>query len=343
VGSAPASPQPVTFYTVSDEGFFLGTVMLLNSLRLTGAEGKLVVLDAGLSPRQREALERHAEVTSPPRTIDGTPCVMKPYPFLVGASGVVVVIDSDIVVTGRLDDVVTDALEGRIVAAPAWTEAARRRFFPQWEQALALRAPLRRHDWFHNGFVVLSTDHWPDLLRRWWEVCELVPPDQAFADDQPFNAPDADALNALLMSEIPREALALLRVGDEVFGGDVAIVDAETLDCRVGNVPARLLHYPDSPKPWQGRGWARAGVTAYAKLMRRLLFEADLPLQVDPADVPIWFRPTPRGRLTFAFFAATAGVFGRLTGLLPPSLQNHLRDVRRAALGTRPKLNLKEA
>ena len=35
----------------------------------------------------------------------------------------------------------------------------------------------------------------------------------------PFNAPDQDALNALLMSEIPREALALLPEREQVFGG----------------------------------------------------------------------------------------------------------------------------
>ena len=38
-------------------------------------------------------------------------------------------------------------------------------------------------------------------------------------DYSPFQAPDANALNALLMSEIPREALAWLNEGDEIFVG----------------------------------------------------------------------------------------------------------------------------
>jgi hypothetical protein len=37
----------VTFYTVSNEPYFLGTVALLNSLRKTGNDGSFVVLDAG--------------------------------------------------------------------------------------------------------------------------------------------------------------------------------------------------------------------------------------------------------------------------------------------------------
>ena len=40
---------------------------------------------------------------------------------------------------------------------------------------LKLRAPLRREEWFHNGFVALEAGDWPDLLERWWELNELVP------------------------------------------------------------------------------------------------------------------------------------------------------------------------
>ena len=56
-------------------------------------------------------------------------------------------------------------------------------------------------------------------------------PLEAFADGQPFNAPDADTLNALLMSEIPRDSVATLAPGDEAFGGAVTILDASTLRC----------------------------------------------------------------------------------------------------------------
>ena len=324
-----------TYYTISDAEFFLGTVMLLNSLRLTGNEGKLVVLDAGLNHGQRALLEGHTHVVEVPKKIAGAPVSMSPYPYLVGASGTVVLIDSDIVVTGRLDEALALAREGRIVAAPAWTEAARNRWFAEWEPTLKLRAPLRREDWFHAGFVVLEVGCWPNFLERWWELNELVPAEQVFLENQPFNASDADSLNALLMSEIPRSALALLPEGAEAFGGHVTIEDVESLRCTLNGIPTRLLHYPDSPKPWQRRGWVRAGATAYAKLMRRLLFEPDVPLRLDPADVPAWWQPSLRGRIALRACAAANVTIGWLSRRLPDTGRNRLRDWRRKAVGRR--------
>jgi hypothetical protein len=324
-----------TYYTISDTEYFLGTVMLLNSLRLTGNEGKLVVLDAGLHAGQRALLEGHAEVVDVSKKIAGTPVLMKPYPCLLGASGTIVLIDSDIVVTGRLDEALDVARAGRIVAAPAWTEAGRNRWFAEWEPTLKLRAPLRREDWFNNDFVVLDAGHWPKLLARWWELNELIPAEQAWLDNQPFNAPDAGALNALLMSEIPRSALALLPQGDEAFGGHVTIENVESLCCTLNGRPTRLLHYPDSPKPWQRRGWVRAGATAYAKIIRRLLFEPDVPLPLDQADVPVWLRPSPRGQVEVRAHAAANSTIGWLTRRLPETGRDRLRDWRRKAVGRR--------
>jgi len=325
----------VTYYTVSDAEFFLGTVMLLNSLRVTGNEGRLAVLDVGLEPGQRALLEQHADVVDVSKKIAGTPVSMKPYPYLLQASGTVVVIDSDIVVTARLDDALDTARAGRIVAAPAWSEAGRNRWFAEWEPTLKLRAPLRREEWVHNGFIVLETDRWPNLLERWWELCELVPAEQAFLDNQPFNAPDADALNALLMSEIPRDALALLPDGDEAFGGHVVIEDVRSLRCTLKGRPTRLLHYPDSPKPWQRRGWVRAGAPAYTKLMRRLLFDPDVTLRLDPADAPVWLRPGRLGRLALGTLSAVNSAIEQASRRLPDSTRNRLRDWRRKAVGRR--------
>jgi hypothetical protein len=52
----------MTYYTVSDHRFFLGTVALLNSLRLTNNGGDFVVLDVDLTPSERELLSDHATV-----------------------------------------------------------------------------------------------------------------------------------------------------------------------------------------------------------------------------------------------------------------------------------------
>jgi hypothetical protein len=328
--------QDVTYYTVSDHDFFLGTVMLVNSLRLTGNHANVVVLDAGLTDEQRVLLQDHVDIVKPPPS-ERSPATLKPYPHRLDPSGTVVVIDSDIVVTAPLDELLDLARGGKIVATRAWTEAARERWFPEWEETFQLRAPLRRQEWFHNGLVVLSIDHWPYLLRRWAELTDLAPPEQAFRDEQPFNAPDADALNALLMSEIERDALALLPLGDEAFGGDVVIDDVRALRCTLKGAPTRFLHYPDSPKPWQRRGWVRVGVPAYGRIMRRLLFEPDLSICIDPSITPLWLRTGPSGRAARAAAAAANWMVVGTSQLLPEPARMRLRVWRRRAFGQRPE------
>jgi hypothetical protein len=323
-----SSKTDVTYYTVSDRRFFLGTVALLNSLRLTGNAGELVVLDAGLTPAQRNALERHVTLFDPPQRAAGHPGIMKAYPHLLNARGTVVVIDSDIVVTNSLEPAVDLAHDGKICACPAWTTVVRNRWFAEWETALELRAPLRREDWVHNGFVVFSTEHWPRLLERWWEVCELIPVSEMSESKSLFQAPDADALNALLMSEIPRNALAVLPEGDEAFGGDITIEDVETLRCGVDGRQTRMVHYPDYPKPWFSSGWLRVGVPGFARILHRLYFAEDVPLRLDPDDVPRWLRPTPGGTLALRGASGANRVIRWSSEIAPEPVREGLRRLR---------------
>lgn len=319
----------VTYYTVSDHRFFLGTVALLNSLHVTGNAAEFVVIDTGLAPKQRELLSEHATVVAPPKEIEGHPVLMKPYPYQLNPSGTVVVIDSDIVVTGSLAPIVDFARDGKICAFPAWLPYARMRWFPEWETTLRLRAPLRRDAWVHNGFVAFSTEQWPNLLERWWEVCGLVPTDQMWGPQSPFNAPDADALNALLMSEIPREAVAVLPEGDEVFGGEATIEDINALRCTVNGRPARVLHLVDYPKPWDRSGWLRLAAADYLRLVRRLLFAADVPLRVDPRQAPLWLRPGAAGETALRVLSAANRAVIWSSSKVPEPLQHRLRHVRR--------------
>lgn len=59
-------PEDVSFYTTTDEHFFLGTVGMLNSLRLMGHEQQVFVLDCGLSGRQRDLLGSECELIALP-------------------------------------------------------------------------------------------------------------------------------------------------------------------------------------------------------------------------------------------------------------------------------------
>jgi hypothetical protein len=319
----------VTYYTVSNHTYFLGTVALLNSLRVTGNEEPLFVLDAGLMPEERRVLEAHTNVVSFSED-RGNPVLLKPYPYLLDASGVIVVIDSDIIVTSSLAPITRLAHEGKICVCPAWVEAARTRWFAEWEQTLQLRAPLRREEWVHDGFVVFDTAHWPDLLERWWEVCNLVPSSEIFTSGgAPFNAGDADAINALLMSEVPREGLAILPPGEEVFAGDVRIDDMETLACSVNGRAAKFIHVPDRPKPWERSGWLRRGASVYLQLMRRLLFGDDAALRLDAGQVPLSLRPGPGGTLALTALGGLTKALVSVTQWVPDPVRERLRRLRR--------------
>lgn len=323
------SPAPaVTYFTVSTHRFFLGTVALLNSLRVTGNTGQLVVLDAGLLPRERERLSEHAAVFAPPKTREIHPVVMKTYAHLTRPSGAVVVIDSDMIVTGSLDHIVALAGDGKICAYPD-VPAVRRRWFPEWQKTLRLRSSLRPDIYVNTGLVAFSAAHWPHLLERWREACELIPPEEMWLSQSPFNAPDQDALNALLMSEIPREALALLSEGEQAFGGDATVDDLDALTCGSTAGPAKILHLVDSPKPWEPSGWLRLAGTDYARLLRRLLFAPDVPLRLHPEQAPLWLRPGRAGELTLRTLAVANRAIVRTAHALPEPLQTRLRQLRR--------------
>src|ERR671928_510778 len=92
-GAVPTGP---TYYTIATAPFFPGLVALLNSLRLSGNDGELVVLDRGLQPGQRARLERHARVVDLPSDEGAHPQFLKAYAHVLEPRGVVVVIDSDI-------------------------------------------------------------------------------------------------------------------------------------------------------------------------------------------------------------------------------------------------------
>jgi hypothetical protein len=319
----------VTYYTVSDHRFFLGTVALFNSLRLTGNNGNLVVLDIGLAQNERESLLVHAQVVSPPPQIAGAnPITLTPYPHFFAPSGTIVLIDSDILVTGRLDGILTSAREGKVCVYPDMP-GARNRWFAEWEKTLRLRAPLRREVSVNAGFIALSTDRWPQLLERWWELCQLVPTDEIGGDGTAFNAGDQDALNALLMSEFPRSEVALLPEEDVAFAYHISLDDVDELRCSVNGQQKKILHFLDSPKPWQRSGWLRLASTDYIRLMRRVLFAPDVPLRLDPSEAPIWLQPTRIGRVSLGALGTANRVVVWSSRRTPGWVANRLRIARR--------------
>jgi hypothetical protein len=125
----------------------------------------------------------------------------------------------------------------------------------------------------------------------------------------PFALGDQEALNALLMSEIPAEAVAVQPQGGEVFKKnfhEVEVVDVGTLASRYDGQPVTLLHSTGSPKPWERRGWRRGRWrNAYARLLRRLLNGPDIEIRVSGHDLPVWLRSGMGARSTTYLLGAS--------------------------------------
>jgi len=289
-----------TYFTVADSLFFPGLVALLNSLHLTGNAGRLVVLDLGLLPHQRQILEGHVEFCPRPQRIFDNPLLSKPFPHLLNPEGVIVIIDSDIIVTSSLDEMMSLAAAGHICMFSDETQD--QRWFPEWGQAFGLRSPLRQESSQNSGFIALSAENWSWLLQRWWESCGKIPAactrGRGASYSQPFWDGDQDALNALLMSEVPKGHLATWPQHVSYLLMDVEVTNRNTLECRHRGKPAYLLHQTGSPKPWSPEAWMRVERNAYVRLLPRLLFAPDIKVRLRPKDLPIWLRPSLAGTLS---------------------------------------------
>jgi hypothetical protein len=287
VKKPPSSDVPrradPTFYTISDAGFFLGTVALLNSIRLTGHPYELVVLDCGFTEKQREILGAHTRLIPYDRSLISSPVYLKPSPELVESTGTVVIIDSDIVVMRSLESILDAAEGGRILAFTL----GRPRWHPEWQALFDLPSAPRQHQAYVNsGFLALSVAYWPELLPHWWTLCQKLsarPFDRKVGREDPLKFPDQDILNALLMSEVPEDAISVLPKGlmgaGYTAGGKF------------------LLHSMGGPKPWspQLRSAVRKWRPAYVKMLRRCLVGPGVTVRVPRDELPPWLRPGPLG------------------------------------------------
>ena len=339
-GVSAATAATATFYTLADSNFFVGTVALLNSLRLTGHPGELVVLDCGFDDVERAVLAPHVTLVRLPQDVARRKTLSKPYITEVARRGVLVWLDSDVIVTRHLGDIVARARAGKLCFHAVDADDQRGRCFPQWVNAFGLSKPLRRQTYLSAGFFVLDADHWRGLLVRWAEICAALPSERVFGPDMhdPLWAGDQDVLNALLMSEVAAEAVEELPAGGAVFPpdmGNVSIVDTDALAAANGGAPVTLLHYTWVPKPWTARAWGRIPDMrrdAYVRLLPRVLFGDDVTLRLEPALVPAWLRPGAPGRAALNAISAgkrarvgAAGVVRRLPGPVRTPLMR-LRD-----------------
>jgi hypothetical protein len=323
----------VTYLTLTDANYFLGAAAMVNSLVLTGHEGRFVVVDTGLEDWQREGLEAVATVV-PLAAPGGLPAsYLKAYMATQIECDVLVYLDSDVLVTDSLADVVREAVAGRICAA---ADPQRGRFFPEWAQLMPLEAALRRGETYVNaGVIAIAPARWPGFFERWQELgrimAEGVPPLHTLRLDDSLRHPgafhDQDPLNALLMSEIPAGSVSLIDPERFVLSNDmheVELVDAETLHCRVGEHRTIAMHYLSGPKPWERAGWLVASNNAFVLLLMRLLRSDDVPVHVDDDRLPVWLR-WDEGIRRNVLYAGIRGIRAS-SHAVPSSLRRRLRS-----------------
>jgi hypothetical protein len=265
-------------------------VGLINSLRLTGHDDPIFIVDQGLEPWQRGQLEAEATVLSPPDV---------PLPSLARWSGllrrradVMVYLDVDIIVVASLDPIAELCEAGKIVG---FEDALQDRFFPEeWAAAIGMNSIERVHPYINAGCLAFPLERGVPLLER---ICMATDGFEFRLEDwtqgfhrewraHPFCYADQDFFNASLSTVPPAHAAWLqhsLAPGADEFDG---WFDQQTLECRSrdGQRPYLLHHWKEKP-------WLKATPpNAYSRLLPRLLVEADLPIRLESDQLPIRLR-----------------------------------------------------
>jgi hypothetical protein len=305
-----------TFYTVANSRYFIGLVGLVNSIRLTGHRGPIVVVDTGLTRAQRSRLSGQCQLVMQPNVPVANPTYLKMAGPRAQPADLTVIIDSDMLVTGSLDSVFEKARLGMVCA---YADPEDRRWFPDWESLLGV-SPLRHQTYVNAGFVVFATKSWPGLVDRWWDLClqnAARPTIAEGAPDAPLSQADQDVLNALLMSEIPATAICVLP--EEEHGGtpriirnEVEVTNLRTMACCRNTHQVPLLHWCSEAKPWDPRVKREMHNHAYAQLLVRATIWKDVPVQLSSSDLPYWLRGDVLSRARVSFWRSIAWAVRRV-------------------------------
>jgi hypothetical protein len=322
-----AATHDAAFYCVADNRYFLGAVGLINSLRLLGHSEPIYLLDCGLESDQLELLTPHVELVPAPDK--SPPWLLKTVAPLAHPAHVMVLLDTDMIVTRKLSDLVGLAAGGRVVA---FRDRDEDRYFPEWAE-LGLGSP-RRQPYLSSGFVSLGQPLAESILQTLGSAQRHVDFGRTFwrrnVRDYPYLYADQDVLNAILATTVEPERIVALEnrlAPNPPFRG-VRIVDEGTLQCahRDGIEPYVLHQFVR--KPWLERMYH--GI--YPRLLARLLLSDDVEVRVPESEVP---RRMRRGPIASAERAlVNAADLGRYyVGDLLPERIEALRS-RRGAKGT---------
>ena len=317
----------IAYYTAADARFFPGLVGLLNSLRLTGAEGPLFVVDCGLTEDQRRRLTPLATLVPTHKGLH--PRLQKATGPLAYPAELMVIIDSDILVTRPLDTLLTDAARGAIVGFE--DKFYPDRTFGDWA-SLGVGTPKER-PYVNCGLLVMSAATGEELLPVFVELQERF--DQSRADfggaptstqtANPFYFGDQDILNALFSSRFDGRVVTLEARLAPVppFEGLELLADAP-LSCAYadGVVPYALHHTLE--KPWL----SLLEPNAYSEIFSRVLAIPESPLRLGRGEIPLRLAAGRLASVARAFASARRVVRRRIRGKLGlrPAIERNLRQ-----------------
>jgi hypothetical protein len=295
--ASPAASEAVSmletaFYCIADRRHFPGAVALLNSLRVVGHDEPVFLVDAGMTPDQRNVLRPHVTLIDAPNAVH--PVFLKPHAPIEHPAQVAILLDADIIVTRPLTELIDTARRGKLVGFldnPPHDD----RFFSEWSEALEL-GPLRRQPYLNAGYLFIPHGLAGSFLRAWNEAQMRVDVERTWFRSGKLSDPlyfaDMDVLNALAASSLGRDDIVFLehRLAPAAPFPGVSLVDEQTLYCTYadGTQPFMLHHILG--KPWL----TATRTTVYSVLLTRLLFRPDVTVRLKPSDVPLRLR---EGRL----------------------------------------------
>ena len=271
----------VAFYCVADARYFLGAVGLVNSLRLLGHDEPVVLLDCGLTDEQRELLGAEAELIEAPEGIP--PTLLKTVAPLERPADVMVLLDTDLVVTRPLTELVELAAEGKVVAFSKGVD----RWVPEWGDVLGLgEVPPRTYLDF--ALLCASAEVGAPVLELLGERQDRIEFERTMwgSHDEGYELlyADQDVLNAILAARVSDERTVVLdhRLAPVPPFEGLRVADERTLRCVYddGVEPYVVHHF--IVKPWLEP--THHGV--YSQLLRRLLIGDDVAVRVPEDEIP---------------------------------------------------------
>jgi hypothetical protein len=276
------------FYCIADDRYFVGAAALVNSLRLLGHHEPIHMLDCGLADAQREMLEPQVSLLT--ASSDTPPWLLKAEAPLRRPADVTVLLDTDMVVTRSLAPLIESAFAGRVVAFANPIA----RHFPGWGELLGL-GPSREAPYVSSAAVFIGAPLAAEVLGLLADRQSRVDFDRTFwrANDSgyEFLYADQDVLNAILASRLDPDRVEVLEsrlTATPPFAG-LRLVDERTLRCGYADGAEPYLVHHHVIRPWLEP--THDGI--YSRLLRRLLLADDVPIRLDPAELPLWLRTGP--------------------------------------------------